>query len=82
MTTTIGFRPLLSGEAPGDPELGGWRPLPVEVPAAIEPQAGSMASLSVREAVNLVARRLRNLSLRRAVGAVALRLRMEGNAPM
>lgn len=27
MSTMMSWRPLLPGEKPGDPELGGWRPL-------------------------------------------------------
>lgn len=75
------FRPLAMGEPPGDPELGGWRPLrllPVSLrPKVPTPQAGAESVRFERwlmASVAQVALRVRELAIKRAVGAVALRL--------
>ena len=65
----ITFIPLYSGEAPGDPELGGWRPLPKRFYTRQK-----QLILSLEQVVRLVAFRLHEFQLRQAVGIVAQRL--------
>ena len=65
----ITFIPLQPGEAPGDPELGGWRPLPKQL---YKPQ--QRLTLSLEEVVRLIAFRLHEFQLRQAVAIVAQRL--------
>jgi hypothetical protein len=64
----ITFIPLYPGEAPGDPELGGWRPWPKRFYTRQE------QALSLEQAVRLVAFRLHEFQLRQAIGIVAQRL--------
>jgi len=66
---SIQFTPLDSGESPGDPELGGWRPLRLR----FSPRR-RVPFLSVGEAGRVVAARLANFQLRRAIEIVARRL--------
>jgi len=66
---SISFAPLYPGEAPGDPELGGWRPLPKRFYTRQE-----QLILSLEEVVRLVTFRLHEFQLRQAVGIVAQRL--------
>lgn len=66
--TNISFIPLQPGEAPGDPDLGGWRPWPKQFYTRQEP-----LSLSLEEAVRLVAFRLHEFQVRQAIGIVAER---------
>jgi hypothetical protein len=63
------FVPLYPGESPGDPELGGWRPLPKHFYA---PQ--QWLTLSLEEVVRITAFRLHEFQLRQAVAIVAQRL--------
>lgn len=65
----IKFMPLAAGERPGDPELGGWRPLrlPFSTRRRVE-------SLSVEEAVWVVVARLTKFQVRQAIEIVAYRL--------
>jgi hypothetical protein len=65
----ITFIPLHPGETPGDPELGGWRPLPKHFYTHQK-----LLALSLEQAVRLVAFRLHEFQLRQAVGIVAQRL--------
>lgn len=65
--TFIQFKPLLLGESPGDPELGGWRPLRFSTQPRVPP-------LSVGEAVRVVAARLAEFQLRWAIKIVAQRI--------
>ena len=65
----IEFMPLAAGESPGDPELGGWRPLRLRFPA--QPR---VLYLSVEEAVWVVAARLTKFQVRQAIEIVAHRL--------
>jgi hypothetical protein len=65
----IAFIPLYPGESPGDPELGGWRPLPKRFYTRQE-----QVILSLEEVVRLIAFRLHEFQLRQAVGIVAYRL--------
>lgn len=65
----INFIPLYPGETPGDPELGGWRPLPKQFYTHQK-----LLALSLEQAVRLVAFRLHEFQLRQAVAIVAQRL--------
>lgn len=66
---SITFTPLFPGEFPGDPELGGWRPLPKHFYPRQE-----WVILSLEEVVRLTAFRLHEFQLRWAIGIVAHRL--------
>ncbi len=68
-SVSLTFVPLYPGEAPGDPELGGWRPLPRRFYICQE-----QLILSLEEVVRLTAFRLHEFQLRQAVGIVAQRL--------
>ena len=65
----ITFIPLYPGEAPGDPALGGWRPLPKRLYTRQE-----QVILSLGEVVRITAFRLHEFQLRQAVAIVAQRL--------
>jgi len=65
----ITFIPLQPGEAPGDPELGGWRPLPKQFY-----RHQKLLGLSLEEVIRLIAFRLHEFQFRQAVGIVAHRL--------
>ncbi len=65
----ITFIPLHPGEAPGDPELGGWRPLPKQFY-----RHQKLLALSLEQALKVVAFRLNEFQLRQAIGIVAQRL--------
>ena len=67
--SNITFIPLYPGEAPGDPELGGWRPLPKRFYTRQE-----QVILSLEEVIRLTAFRLHEFQLRQAVAIVAQRL--------
>ena len=69
----IQFTPLAPGEKPGDPELGGWRPLHPRFfkSSAITAEA---LPLSFEEAVRVVAARIARFQLRQAIEIVAQRL--------
>ncbi len=66
---SVSFAPLYPGEVPGNPELGGWRPLPRCFYTRQE-----QVILSLEEVVRLIAFRLHEFQLRQAVGIVAQRL--------
>jgi len=68
---SIRFMPLGSSESPGDPELGGWRPLrlpfstrrrilPLSVEEAVWVVVARLTKFQVREAIKIVAHRLTN----------------------
>lgn len=65
----IEFMPLAPGESPGDPELGGWRPLRLHFPTQRR-----ILPLSVGEATRVVASRLLRFHLRQAIEIVVHRL--------
>lgn len=67
--SNITFIPLYPGESPGDPELGGWRPLPKRFYTRQE-----QLILSLEEVVRITAFRLHEFQLRQAVAIVAQRL--------
>jgi len=75
------FLALQPGELPGDPELGGWRPLPRSTGRDFQRQTASLSEwrvstgpISLTEAIRLVAHRVRIFNLREALGMVAARL--------
>ena len=68
-SVSLTFVSLYPGEAPGDPELGGWRPLPRRFYIRQE-----QLILSLEEVVRLIAFRVHEFQLRQAVGIVAQRL--------
>ena len=68
-SVSLTFVPLYPGEASGDPELGGWRPLPKRFYTCQE-----QVLLSLEDVVRLTAFRLHEFQLRQAVGIVAQRL--------
>jgi hypothetical protein len=65
----ITWLPLQPGESPGDPDLGGWRPLPKRFYTRQE-----QPILSLEEVVRLTAFRLHEFQLRQAIRIVAWRL--------
>ncbi len=65
----ITWVPLQPGEAPGDPELGGWRPLPKQFF-----KQHKLLTLSLEEMVRITAFRLHEFQLRQAVAILAQRL--------
>jgi len=67
--SNITFIPLYPGESPGDPGLGGWRPLPKQFY-----MHQKLLALSLEQAVRLIAFRLHEFQLRQAVGIVVQRL--------
>ena len=67
--SNITFISLYPGEAPGDPELGGWRPLPKQFYTHQK-----LLTLSLEEVVRITVFRLHEFQLRQAVTIVAQRL--------
>ena len=68
------FVPVAPGEVPGDPDLGGWRPLPKSLfrrPVTLEIPS---ASLSLALAVKLVSFAARYLKLKRQLQVIAIEL--------
>jgi len=65
----ISFVPLYPGELPGDPEMGGWRPLPKHVY-----RHRKALALSLEQAVKLITFRLMRFELRQAIKVVTHRL--------
>ena len=68
----ISFVPLYPGEAPGDPELGGWRPLPKQFY-----KHQKLLTLSLEQALRFVAVRLTEFRLRQALKIVAERIKSQ-----
>jgi len=66
---TTQFIPLAPGESPGDPELGGWRPLRLRFSTRRR-----VPLLSVGEAARIVTARLVKFQVRQAIAIVAHRL--------
>ena len=66
--TNLIFTPLYPGEAPGDPELGGWRPWSKHFYRHQE------QVMSLEQIIRLVAFRLHEFQLRQAIEIVAHRL--------
>lgn len=68
------FIPLAHGEAPGDPELGGWRPLPKNFFCKQAPLPFPVSAISLEQAVQLINFEFRYLRLLRAVQKVTFDL--------
>ena len=76
------FVALVSGEKPGDPELGGWRSLPARLFTVSSSRASApwpqqkpdSQRPALKEAVELVALSVRAFTLKQAVVAIASRL--------
>lgn len=69
----IRFMPLAPGENPGDPELGGWRPLHPSFFRSSDITVETL-TLSLEEAVRIVAARIAGFQLRQAIEIVSRRL--------
>jgi len=68
------FIPLAPGEAPGDPELGGWRPLPKSLFQKLPPLPSPSLTISLEQAIYVINFEFRYLRLLRAVEKVAIGL--------
>lgn len=68
------FISLAPGEAPGDPELGGWRPLPKNFFRKQVSLSFPGSTISLEQAVQLINFEFRYLRLLRAVQKVAIGL--------
>ena len=68
------FIPLAPGEKPGDPELGGWRPLPKSLFRHQVSLGVPSPAISLEQAVALVGFAVQYLNLRRAIRALAIQL--------
>lgn len=65
---------FILGDAPGDPELGGWRPLPKSFFRKSTVLSIASSTTTLEEAVQAVASKVRYLCLHRATKALAVRL--------
>lgn len=70
----LGFVPVAPGETPGDPELGGWRPLPKSMFRRQVALVIPSPSPSQAQAVKLVGFAVRYLRLKRALQTIAIKL--------
>ena len=68
------FVPLALGEAPGDPELGGWRPLPKCLFHKQTSLGILSAVITLDQAVAMVGFAVQYVNLRRAIKALAIDL--------
>ena len=66
----LNFIPLAPGETPGDPELGGWRPLPKSMFQKLVCLSVPPVPMSLEQAVQLINFEVRYLRLLRAVQRV------------
>ena len=73
MNTNI-FIPLSLGEAPGDPELGGWRSLPKSLFHIPAPLTLPSTTMSIDQAVAVVGFTVQYLNLSRAIAALVIQL--------
>lgn len=76
------FIPLAPGEAPGDPELGGWRPLPKNFFRKSDPLSFPALTISLKQAIQLTSFKVRYLRLRRAIETVVIGLSRKENSAM
>lgn len=74
------FIPLAPGEAPGDPELGGWRPLPKNFFRKQAPLPFLVSAISLEQAIQVINFEFRYLRLLRAVQNVAIGLLQTQNS--
>ena len=65
---------VILGDVPGDPELGGWRPLPKDFFRKLSPLPVSSCTMSLEQAVRLINFEFRYLRLLRAVQKVTFDL--------
>ena len=65
---------FIVGDVPGDPELGGWRPLPKSFFRKSTVLSIAPSITTLEEAVQAVAFKARYLCLHRATRALAVRL--------
>jgi hypothetical protein len=75
-----GFVPLAPGETPGDPELGGWRPLPKSLLQKRTFLSVPPVHMSLAQAVHLINFEVRYLRLLRAVQRVTFDLLQTQNS--
>ena len=68
------FIPLAPGETPGDPELGGWRPLPKSLFPKLACLSVPPVNMSLEQAIHVINFEFRYLRLLRAVEKVAIGL--------
>jgi hypothetical protein len=68
------FVPLAPGEAPGDPELGGWRPLPKSLFQKRTCLSVPPVHMSLEQAVHLINFEFHYLRLLRAIEKVTIGL--------
>jgi hypothetical protein len=66
---------FIPGDTPGDPELGGCRPLPRSFFRRLAPTVLISGPIGLEQAVRVVAFMVRYIRLYKAVGAVAETLR-------
>lgn len=76
------FIPLAPGEAPGDPELGGWRPLPKNFFRKSNRLPFPAPIISLKQAIQLIRFKVRYLCLRRAIETVVTDLQRRENSTM
>ena len=72
-----GFVPLMPGEKPGDPEMGGWRPLPIGLftkGTKVVPVQSEATELSLAKAVSVVVFGVGDFHLREAIRSLTQRL--------
>lgn len=67
------FIPLAPGEAPGDPELGGWRP----IPSSYYRNLSAIHNTGLWQALQYLGFELRYSKLKRAMEVIANKLRQE-----
>ena len=65
---------FIAGDVPGDPELGGWRPLPKSFFRNSVVLSMDTSTITLEQAVQAVAFKVRYLCLHRATRALAIRL--------
>ena len=68
------FIPLAPGETPGDPELGGWRPLPKDFFRNQNPLSFPVSAISLEQAIHVINFEVRYLRLLRAIQKVTFDL--------
>lgn len=65
---TVMWQPLYPGEEPGDPELGGWRPL------LLRRGSAKQRRVSLLEALRLLVKRIERQNVTAAINFVALKI--------
>ena len=70
----ITFKPLVPGEIPGDPELGGWRPLPKSLFGKPAYLTVPSITMDLEQAVAIVGFIVQYLNLGIALGILATEL--------